>query len=221
MTTSSVLRVFMFALAVAGISICANATPITINFSSLSQPGSGSTSEGNIYTQQGFTFTDQLNGAGNGFAVWDASSPNLPGLATANTSLFEFFAGSTTVLTDAGNLFTMNSIDLAQYDDLQTAGPFNVTFQGTFADSSTVSETFIVNRFSGTPALQTFNFSGFINVDRVTFTQEPANAGLAYQFDNLVIAPPTAVPEGSELGMLGITALGILGAIKKRFLPAR
>ena len=161
-----------------------------------------------------------MNGAGNGFAVWDASSPNLPGLATANTSLFEFFAGSTTVLTDAGNLFTINSIELAQYDDLQTAGPFNVTFQGTFADSSTVSQTFTVNRFSGTPALQTFNFSGFINVDQVTFTQGTAYQGLAYQFDNLVITP-TTVPEGPELGMLGITALGILGAMKKKFLLAR
>ena len=34
----------------------------TINFASLSQPGSGSTALGNVVTQQGFTFADLLNG---------------------------------------------------------------------------------------------------------------------------------------------------------------
>jgi hypothetical protein len=61
---------------------------ITINFSTLSQPGTGSTALGNVVTQQGFTFTDLLNGPfRNGFSVWQASSPNLPGLSTANTAL--------------------------------------------------------------------------------------------------------------------------------------
>jgi hypothetical protein len=189
--------------------ICANAA--TINFSALSQAGSGSTSEGNTYTQQGFVFADQLNGAGNGFSVWQASSPNLPGLSTANTSLFEFFAGSTTLLTETGNVaFTFNSIDLAQYNDLQSAGTFNVTFIGTHPDLSTVTQTVTVNRFAGTPVLQTFNLVGFTNVVSVSFTQGVAASGSAYQFDNLVI-DAASVPEPGSITLVGagLAALGL------------
>lgn len=209
--------VILTLLLIAGGSLSANAT--TISFSSLSQSGSSSTSEGNTYTQQGFTFADQLNGDGNGLSVWQASSPNLPGLNTADTSLFEFFAGSTTRLTEAGNVaFTLDSIDLAQYNDLQTAGTFNVSFTGTFADSSTVSQTFTVNRFTGTPLLQTFVFSGFDNVVRVDFTQGVAVSGNAYQFDNLVVAPSgSAVPEPSSLAMCcgGLAVLIMLSRRKR------
>lgn len=193
-------RVILTLLLIAGGSFSANAD--TISFSSLSQTGTGSTSEGNTYTQQGFTFADQLNGDGDGLSIWQASSPSLPSLNTADTSLFEFYAGSTTRLTDAGNAaFTLDSIDLAQYYNLETAGTFNVTFTGTFADSSTVSQTFTVDRFAGTPLLQTFAFSGFDNVVRVDFTQGVAVSGNAYQFDNLVVAPSSAVPEPSSLAM--------------------
>ena len=126
----TVLRVFVIALAVAGSSICANATTTTINFSSLSQPGTGSYDETFSYTQNGFTFADV---GGSGFAVWEASSPNLPGGATANTSLFESSASSTTSLTDGGNLFAITSIDLAPYNIQQTVPTFDVTFQGYLA----------------------------------------------------------------------------------------
>jgi hypothetical protein len=90
-------RLGVLLLLIAGASLSTNAT--TLFFSSLSQPGSSSTSEGNSYSQQGFTFTDLLNGVGNGLSVWQASSSNLPSLNTADTSLFEFFANSTTELT--------------------------------------------------------------------------------------------------------------------------
>jgi len=210
-------RVILTVLLIAGGSLSANAD--TISFSSLSQSGTGSTSEGNTYTQQGFTFADQLNGDGDGLSVWQASSPNLPSLNTADTSLFEFYAGSTTRLTEAGNVaFTLDSIDLAQYYDLETAGTFNVSFTGTFADSSTVSQTFTVNRFTGTPLLQTFVFSGFVNVVQVDFTQGVAVSGNAYQFDNLVVAPSgSAVPEPSSLAMFcGGLAFLILLSRRKR-----
>jgi hypothetical protein len=110
---------------------------------------------GTSYTQQGFTFTDQLNSSfGSGLAAWQASSSNLPSLSTADTSLFEFFALSTTVLTDAGNApFSLDSIDPAPYFAQTGAGSFQVTFKGTHADLSTVSQTFTVGYASGTPQL--------------------------------------------------------------------
>jgi hypothetical protein len=211
--TRNYCRLGVLALLIAGGSLLANAT--TISFSSLSQPGSSFTSEGNTLTQQGFTFADQLDGLGNGLAVWQASSPNLPGLNTANTSLFEFFAGSTTRLTQAGNVaFSLNSIDLAQYNSLQVSGTFNVIFLGTHADNTTVSQTFTVNRFAGTPILQTFVFSNFTNVVRVDFTQGVAPSGTAYQFDNVVVNSTAGVPEPSTF-FLGAVSLVVLGANRK------
>ena len=159
-----------------------------------------------------------MNGSfGNGLAVWQASSPNLPGLNPANTSLFEFFAGSTTRLTEAGNVaFALNSIDLAQYNSTQTAGTFNVSFLGTHPDNSTVSQVFTVNRFAGTPILQTFAFSGFTNVVRVDFTQGIASTGQAFQFDNVGVTPNGAViPEPSSLGICGF-GLAVLALFARR-----
>ena len=155
-------------------------------------------------TQQGFTFTDLLNGgpSGSGFSVWQASSPDLPELSTANTSLFETFAGSTTELTAAAHAaFTLNQIDLAQYNAPQTPGTFTVLFTGTRADNSTVTQTLTVNRVAGAPVLQTFVFSNFSNVVRVDFTQGATGTsltGAGYQFDNVVINAATN-PEPSTM----------------------
>jgi hypothetical protein len=180
---------------------------ITINFGSLSQSGSTFFSEGSSYTQQGFTFSSP------DLYTWEKKSPNLPSLNAADTSLFEFFADNTTSVTDKGNApFTLDSVDLAPLIAGAT-GTFDVTFTGTFADLSTVTQTFSV---SDTDKLQTFDFSGFTNVVSVSFVQG-TNSGFfgsqktAYQFDNLVIASPvSSVPEPGSLP-LAITGVALAG----------
>jgi MYXO-CTERM domain-containing protein len=207
-----VLIAFVFTIC----SLSANAS--VISFNGLSTAGSGSTNEGNSVTLSGFTFTDLLNGVGNGFAVWQASSPNLPSLNTANTSLFEFFANSTTQLTQSGNTaYTLNSIDLAQYNNLQTAGTYTVSFIGTHADNTTVSQSFTVTRVTGTPVLQTFTFSNFTNVVKVDFTQGVAASGTAYQFDNVVVNTTAVTPEPGSF-LLGAASLVGLWASRRRTL---
>lgn len=186
-----------------------------ISFSSLSQPGNSFAAEGSSYTQQGLTFS------GGSFDIWQASSSNLPGLSVANTSLFQFFAGSVTSITAAGNApFTLNSIDLAPLVSGGT-GTFDVTFVGTRADASTVSRTFMVSDSEPT-ALQTFNFPDFANVVNVSFTQG-TNIGFfaaqdtAYQFDNVAFTPAiSAVPEPDSLALLAIGAAGLFGRFRKR-----
>ncbi|MDQ2841265.1 MAG: PEP-CTERM sorting domain-containing protein [Acidobacteriota bacterium] len=198
--------------AIAACSMAANAA--TLNFSSLSQAGSSYAAEGSSYTQQGFTFTSGT------FAVWQASSANLPGLDTANTSLFQFFAGGVTSMTAGGNgAFTLSSIELAPLV-AGGAGTFGVTFVGTKADASTVSQTFTVS-YSGTPTLQTFAFPNFTNVVNVSFTQG-TNIGFfvaqstAYQFNNVVVTPSATTPEPGSLPLLAIGAVCLIGLGSKR-----
>jgi hypothetical protein len=204
---------------------CMTAQATTINFASLSQPGTGSTALGNVVTQQGFSFTDLLGGPfGNGFSIWQASSPNLPGLNTANTSLFETFASSKTELTAAGNAaFTLNSIDLAQYLQPQTPGTFTVTFTGIRADNTTITQTFSVDRLASATALETFNFSGFSNVVKVDFQQGingGSPTGTGYQFNNLVINASSTVPEPDTKLLLAFglaVLLALRGVLARKF----
>jgi len=185
---------------------------VTIGFGSLSQTGTGMVSEGGSVSSDGFTFTS----ADDAFDIWAASNPNLPSLSTADTSLFEFFAGSTTTVSDGGTAFSLSSIDLAPVIAGGT-GSFTVQFIGTRADSSTVSQTFTVNDSTPT-ALTTFDFSGFTDLVNVEFSQG-TNIGFfetqdtAYQFDNVVVSTSAAiVPEPSALPLLSAGCIFLLVA---------
>ncbi len=215
MIAKNISRILL--VAVAALPIAAFAGPVDINFSSLSQPGSSYNSAGASVTQQGFTV------AGTSLYTWGASSPSLPSLSTADTSLFDFFAGNGDQLTAAGDApFTLNSIDLAPLI-VGGTGTFNVTFIGTFADSATISQTFTVN--DSPDALQTFDFSGFNNVVSVSFTQG-SNSGFfaaqntAYQFDNIDVTPagsgPAPTPEPSSLILLGSGLVGLVETARRK-----
>jgi PEP-CTERM motif len=208
----SITRIVATLFLAAALAPAATYADTTINFSSLSQPGSTYVSVGN-QTQAGFTISSPA------LYVWEASSPNLPGLSTSDTSLFEFFAGNTTTMTDGGNPFTLKSIDLAP---LIAGGSssFTVAFTGTLASSSTVTQTCTVN--DSPDVLQTCDFSGFTNIVKLSFAQG-TNSGFfaaqdtAYQFDNIDIAgPATGAPEPGSLALLAIGAAGLVGFSLKR-----
>ncbi len=204
----------IFLAAVTAGTMLANAT--TISFASLSQPGSGMVSEGSSVTEDGFTFSSQDDL----FEVWQASNGNLPSLSAADTSLFEYFAGSTTTLSDGGGLFSLSSIDLAPLI-AGGSGTFTVQFTGTHADSSIVTQTFTVSDSNPT-ALSTFDFSNFTDLVSVTFTQG-TNSGFfaaqdtAYQFDNVVVSTAAvATPEPRTLLLSALGFVLLVGATMRR-----
>lgn len=204
----------LIAIAVSAIPGAALAT--TLNFAGLAAAGNSWNAVGATYTLDGFTVATLY-----GLDAWGTSSPNLPGLASANTSLFAFYAGDSVSVTEGGTAFSVNSIDLAPVL-AGGQGTFDVTFIGTLFGSGTVSQTCTVT--DGTPtALQTCDLSGFNNLVSLQFAQG-TNGGFyesqisAYQFDNIVLngSSGPSVPEPGTLGLLGLGLAGAAFARRKR-----
>jgi hypothetical protein len=190
-----------------------SADATTINFASFSQAGTNFNALGASVTQSGFTFSSSGGGFCNTLGVWEDSSPNHPTGGTSTTSLLEYCADATTTMVQFGNVaFDLNAIDLAEWgaDQAGGAGTFTVTFSGTRADSSTVTQTFTVSNNSGSPNLQHFAFSGFTNIVSVSFVQGIFLSGTAYQFNNVVVNE-TTVPEPATYILVATGLLTLLG----------
>ena len=85
-------------------------------------------------------------------------------------------------------------------------------FTGTKPDGSTVSAAETTNSPHG--QYQTFNFTGFDNLQSLTFT---GNGGYSL-FDNIVVNSPatpaaSAAPEPSQFAGLGFAVLGVDGLV--------
>ena len=185
-----------------------------INFSSLSQAGSGFSNLGTTVTQDGYEFISTPGSYGIGtLGVWQDASPNHPSGGTQNTSLAEYYADAQTTMTATNNSpFQLNGIDLAPWGSNQN-GTMVVTFVGTKSDNSQVKQIFTVNNSNGsTPVLQNFTFNGFTDLVNVKFIQGFNPSSTAYQFNNIVV---NAVPEPEEYAMM-LLGFGMVGYQIKR-----
>lgn len=181
-----------------------------IDFQSLAQPGDGITFQGFSYTEDGYTLTNTNLNTSNfssPFGTFNTKESRYLG----STALFNDTIGGTTVITkNDGGIFDLISIDLGELNE-----PFDsstVTFIGTKADNSVISNTFNLN---GVKGLQTFAFTDFTNLVSTTWKQ----VSPFHQFDNIVVSDITAksVPEpGSVLGLLSFAALGVGSTLTRK-----
>ena len=149
---------------------------------------------GTSYTEDGFVFTSA--GPGPDRVVAPSITYN-----NSSYSLGETLLGTTALSTVNSSLFSISSLELLRVLPLNTT----VTFTGTKADTSTVTQTFT---FSNN-GWSTLSFSaGFTSLASLKWSQ-----GLTpYLVDNLNVS---AVPEPGIYVML-LTGIGLLGLVRRR-----
>jgi hypothetical protein len=157
---------------------------------------------GSNYTNQGFTITASYGATSASFYSYNNLS---------STSLYNGFGNGISRLTKVGGgAFDLFSIDLDSLVGSNTPTP--VTFTGTRADATTVTQTFTTDAVANT--LETFNFT---NLASVSWTQ----AYPYHQFDNINVsdASATSVPEPfTVLGTIFGAGYGV--ALKRKLAKA-
>ncbi|MCX9155070.1 PEP-CTERM sorting domain-containing protein [Niveibacterium sp. 24ML] len=164
-----------------------------ISFDSLEQSGTSFTSLSS-YTEDGF----QITSTSNNFA---SAQQGNTGWYFGSASLFNNSSGATTTLAKvSGGTFALNSIDLAPASKFWGLGA-TISFVGQLSGGGTVNQSFTVDDGY---FFQTFTFSGFSNLNSVSWVQ----ASPYHQFDNLVM-DAAEVPEPSTALLLGLALTGL------------
>lgn len=166
-----------------------------LDFQSLQMAGGGYQTIGTTYTEDGFTLTET-----GGFATL-SSTRTEDFRYQGSTALFDNYGGgfSPVRLTkNDGGTFLLNSIELADLrGGMMNPYAVNVTFTGTKADTTTVTQTFTTDAVYG---LETFTFTGFSDLVNVDFEQSSPY----HQFDNIVLNNAVPAPNSLITGLLGV-----------------
>jgi len=173
---------------------------VVIDFDSLT--GSGDVYRGFTYVEDGYTLS---NLASLNFRSVHPGSSRY----TGSVSFFNATVSGVTQMTrtaGGGGPFDLLSIDLAELNASKVA---DVKFTGNLSGGGTVTQTFTLDGIAF--AVETFDFTGFTNLQSVTWVQQSPY----HQFDNIVVQ--NAIPEPSTLAALGgLLGIGLIGRWWKR-----
>jgi hypothetical protein len=206
------MRGCSFAIALLGpllLSASACATTTTIDFNTL--PGAFD-SVFTTYTESGFTVTaPDLGNINNDFLVATGVG------SFGNPSPDIFTEGENTLtITDGGNPFTFESLDLGFFGAGTTVGYTITGFTGSNVDYTQTSS---LSEANARTFLTLAGADPDIAVTSLTFAITSNNT-LGANVDNIVVGTPAATPEPSSLALLGSGVLGVAGVLRKRMSKA-
>jgi hypothetical protein len=189
----------------------APAKAVVIDFESLAISDANYHPQGIVYTENNFAIASSTIYS-DALISWGTQSSSFPG----STGLLNNYGQSVNLSQVGGGVFTLSSIDLADEYDLGDAA--SITFTGTKADASIITQSFTTDTLRG---LENFTFANFTDLVSVDWVGTSLNNVL--QFDNINVASTvsaTSVPEPfTVLGTIFGAGYGV--ALKRKFAKAQ